>query len=166
MADATITVHFQQRAGAFDRIASLLRRRGFPITGITVERTHRQDIGRMTVGVGAREAIEQVRLHLAKLADVIDVRANSAESSVQREYALVRVGCDAAHQPEVQSALAPYTARVVAATPAGVVIEASGTRHSMDDLFADLAVFGIEESARTNVIALSHTAEGAGRPSA
>jgi acetolactate synthase-1/3 small subunit len=152
-----LTVHFQKRFGAFDRIASLLRRRGFPVSGMTVERTHRQDIGRMTVSVGSHETVEQVRRHLQKLPDVLEVNVHTAEDAVQREYALLRVHCAPTQEDTIRAVLERHGARLVATAKDHMVVEASGSKPSMDALFADLSPFGIEESARTNPIALSYT---------
>lgn len=160
MTDATVTVHFQQRFGAFDRISSLLRRRGFPIAGITVERTQRDDVGRMSVGVRGEAAIEQVRRHLEKLPDVLEVQVHLEGSSVRREYALVRLRRDPGREDAVLAVLAEHGARVVNSSATELVAEASGSHPAMDTLFAALAPYGIEECARTNTIALSHAANG------
>jgi acetolactate synthase-1/3 small subunit len=163
---ATLTVHFAQRHGAFDRITSLLRRRGFSLSGTTLERTHRDDVGRMTVVVTDQLAAEQVRRHLAKLADVLEVRLNPEEGAVQREYVLLRLRCTGPRRTELGELLDRHGARVLVATDDHVVIEASGRRAAIDVLFSDLEPFGIEESARTNAIAMSHGQDGGSRRSA
>jgi acetolactate synthase-1/3 small subunit len=151
---ATLTVHFVRRHGAFDRITSLLRRRGFPISGTTRERTQRHDIDRMTVVVGDERAAEQVRRHLAKLPDVIEVSRSHEEGAVQREYVLLRLRCSETRSSELEECLQRHGARVLTATGDHLVIEASGRRATIDDLFEDLQSYEIEESARTHPIAI------------
>jgi acetolactate synthase I/III small subunit len=163
MSETTLTVYFQQRFGAFDRIASLLRRRGFAVSGITLERTHRQDLGRLTLGIGVQETVEQVRRHLEKLPDVVEVTVHAAGDTLQREYALLRVHCESEQEGSLQRVLDRHGARAVGAEPGRLMVEASGTQSTMDALFADLTPFGIEESARTNPIALSYR-QAAGEP--
>jgi acetolactate synthase I/III small subunit len=165
MPNTTLTVYFHQRIGAFDRIASLLRRRGFPISGITLERTHRQDLGRLTVGISAEESVEQVQRHLEKLPDVAEVTVHSAGDALQREYALLRVHCETEQEGPIRQVLDRHGARSVGVESGDLMVEASGTESAMDALFADLAPFGIEESARTNPIALSYR-QAAGEPRA
>jgi acetolactate synthase-1/3 small subunit len=152
MTDRTLTVYFQQRLGAFDRITALLRRRSFPITGVTVARTHQNAIGRLTVAVGTPNAIEQVRRHLQRLPDVLEVQVHHEDACVQREYALIRVRRNVA----IGDVLQGQDARIVAEMPDEMVIEASGTHDAIDTLFATLEPFGIEESARTNPITISY----------
>ena len=154
MTDSTLTLHFTKRFGAADRIMSLLRRRGFPISGITLERTHQDEVGRMTVAVQNAAAVEQVSRHLRKLPDVLEVFAATDEDSVRREYTLARVRCTPQQRAEVVALLSAFEARVVSITAEQVVLEATGSGAKLDALFAELTPYGIEESARTSPVAL------------
>lgn len=156
MSDSTLTVHFTQRFGAVDRIISLLRRRGFPISGMTLERTHNPSIGRMTVVVEDQAAVEQVTRHLSKLPDVIDVSTGD-EEEMRREYALVRILCRPGQRAEVLALLSTVAGRAISMTTDHVVLEAAGSPGTLDRLFSALAPYGIEESARTNPMALRAT---------
>jgi acetolactate synthase-1/3 small subunit len=153
MPEPALTVLFSQRNGALDRIISLLRRRGFPIDGVTVERTHRADIGRMTIVV-APEAAEQVSRHLRRLPDVLEVNQAGETDAVQREFALIRIRCAPAQRPEIMALLAAFDARAISVTADHMVIEAAGRGTTLDALCSELARYGIDEAARTNPIAL------------
>ena len=153
MPDATLTLLFTQRVGACDRIISLLRRRGFPISGITLERTHRPEIGRMTVAVTEPQAVAQVSRHLSRLPDVVEVMS-ADEDVVRREYALVRLRCSPEEQPEVLSLLSSFDARVLSTNEEHLLVEAAGRSDELDALFTELSLHGIEESARTSPISM------------
>src|SRR5436309_1872020 len=155
----TLTLRYTERFGAVDRILSILRRRGFPIGGLTLERTHQPDIGRMTVSVKTPEAVEQVQRHLSKLPDVLDVTLTGGDDAVRREYALARVRCAPAQRAEVMALLAAHDARAVTMTAEGVVVETAGSQASLDALFSALEPYGIEESARTSPIALRRSSQ-------
>lgn len=163
MHDSTLTVLFAERVGALDRIVSLLRRRGFPISGMSLERTHQSDIRRMSLGVHQSAALPQVQRHLARLPDVIDVTITDGEA-LHREYALLRVRCSAAERGEVLAILAAFDARALSISRDHVVVEASGFTQQIEALFTALSAYGIEESARTNPIALRRMSETAGDP--
>jgi acetolactate synthase-1/3 small subunit len=154
MNDATVTLSYTQSFGAADRIMSLLRRRGFPISGMTLERTHQPDVGRMTVSVGNPAAVQQVSRHLRKLPDVLSVNAGAQDDTVCREYALVRVHCDSEHQAGLIALLEVFEARVLNTSADGMVAEVSGNRSDIDTLFGFLEHYGIEEAARTNTMAI------------
>ena len=153
MAEPTLTVLFTQRVGALDRIISLLRRRGFPIAGMTLERTHRPGVGRMTVAIERPEAVPQVERHLSRLPDVVEV-AIGDQDAVRREYGLIRIRCSAEQRPEVLVLLNAFQTRVLSITPDHVLVEATGDGADLDALFAALTPYGIEDSARTNPIAM------------
>jgi acetolactate synthase-1/3 small subunit len=156
MPEPAITLHFTAgRYGALDRIVSLLRRRGFPIAGMTVERTHRPEVGRMTVVVEHPAAVEQVSRHLRKLPDVIEVSSASAENTIRRQYALLRIHCPPERREEVLALIQGYGARTVSANGQQLIVEAWGDEAELDGLFAELAPYGIEESARTGTVAMS-----------
>lgn len=157
MTDAAMTLLFSQRVGALDRIISLIRRRSFPIHGLSVERTQREDIGRMTVIVERRDALEQMRRQLIRLPDVLEVSMPEEDNSVRREYTMLRVRCAPEQRAEVNTLLTAFDARVVSTTEDYLVVEAAGDGGALDALHAELAPHGIEESARTSSIVLSRT---------
>ncbi len=153
MTHPALTVHFADRTGSADRILSLLRRRGFPLGGITLERTHEPGIRRMTVGVSQESAIPQVRRHLSRLPDVVSVQVADGEA-MHREYAMARVRCTPEQRAEIVSLLGAFGGRPLSFGADTVVLEATGFAQQLDALFAALQVYGIEESARTSPIAL------------
>jgi acetolactate synthase-1/3 small subunit len=161
MLESAVTITYRERTGAADRIFSLLRRRGFPLSGLTLERTHHEGIGRMSVSVTRQESVEQVVRHLERLPDVISARAVGEPHTVRREYALVRVRCAPEQRSELMALLAAFDARAVTMTSGYLVVEASGTGDAIDLLFGELEPYGIEESARTHPIALGRVGPGA-----
>lgn len=153
MTEAVMTVYFNQRFGAIDRIISMIRRRGFPIAGMTLERTHDPAVGRMTLVVEDDTMVEQVCRHLGKLPDVVEVSAGD-EDELRREYALVRIRCAPAQRAEVLALLTTFAGRAISMTTDHCVLEAAGSPATLNRLFAVLAPYGVEESARTNPMAL------------
>ena len=158
MSESVVTVHFTQRVGAVDRIISMLRRRGFPIAGMTLERTHNPEVGRMTIVVEQEDAAEQIRRHLNKIADVTQIGTGDNDA-VRREYALVRIRCAPQQRAEVVALLTTFAGRAISMTADQCVLEAAGSSSTLDRLFEVLQPYGIEESARTNPMALERTSE-------
>jgi acetolactate synthase-1/3 small subunit len=158
MAQPALTVHFTDRVGSLDRILSLLRRRGFPLSGITLERTHQPGVRRMTVGVNLESALPQVRRHLSRLPDVISVSVADA-TDMHREYAMARVRCKPNQRAEIFPLLDAFNARPLSVSAEHMLIEATGFGPQLDALFAALEIYGIEESARTSPMALRRQAE-------
>ncbi len=153
MSEATLTLRFSEGTGAVDRIIGLLRRRGFPIAGMTLERTHADGVGRMTVVVDGLNHIEQVTRHLRRLPDVLEV-TNAGAGTIQREFALARVHCVPDQRSELEAIIQHYGGRVISTGEEYLAVEASGRRDELDAMFSELMPYGIEESARTNPMAL------------
>lgn len=147
-----LTVLYATRPGATDRVMSLLRRRAFPIAGLTLERTRDSGVSRMTVTVERPDAVEQVRRHLRKLPDVLDV--SSCAPGTCREYALLRIRCADADRQVVARYLETAGGRIVSETPGHLVVEVAGTPAELDALIVELDRFGIDEMARTASVAL------------
>jgi acetolactate synthase-1/3 small subunit len=153
VSDSTLTLRFSEGTGAVDRIIGLLRRRGFPISGMTLERTHADGVGRMTVVVDGPDHIEQVTRHLRRLPDVLEVTTADA-GTIQREYALARVHCAPGRRSELEAVIERYGGRIISTGDDYLAVEASGGGDELDALFSELVPYGIEESARTNPMAL------------
>lgn len=152
MHETAITLCYCNRAGTLDRIIGLLRRRGFPIGGMTVERTHRADVNRMTITVERDEVVPQMCRHLERIPDVLEV--GRADGTLCREYALARISCGPAQRSEVMTILSAYHAHPLAIGADHLVIEVTGFRDHLDALFAALTAYGVDDVARTYPMAL------------
>jgi acetolactate synthase I/III small subunit len=153
VSESTLTLRFAEGTGAVDRIIGLLRRRGFPIAGMTLERTHADGVGRMTVVVDGQDHIEQVTRHLRRLPDVLEV-TNAGAGTIQREYAMARVHCTPSQRSDLEAVIQQYGGRIIFTGDTYLAVEASGRRDELDAMFSELVPYGIEESARTNPMAL------------
>jgi acetolactate synthase-1/3 small subunit len=158
MPEATthLAVRFHNRIGTVDRIISLLRRRGFPISGITLERTNQPHIGRMTVAIRAENGVaHQVVRHLRRLPDVATIEMlHNSRPVIEREYLLARIRCDPHQQTALQRELEAIGVRVVAHESSRMVLEAVGSPETLDTIVNTLAAYEIEDLARSGTIAM------------
>ena len=91
----TVVALVENEPGVLNRIASLFRRRAFNIDSLTVGRTHKAHISRMTIRVDAGpEYARKIATNLQKLVNVIDVRIIDNEPHVERDLALIKVRND------------------------------------------------------------------------
>src|SRR5947209_7213321 len=89
----TLIVYVEDQPGTLNRIVSLFRRRGFNIESLTVGRSEREGISRITVVVRADdETARRLEANLYKLVNVLSVEDVTHAPSVTREMALVKVG--------------------------------------------------------------------------
>lgn len=152
----TVSALVENKPGVLNRVASLFRRRAFNIDSLTVGRTHRPYISRMTIVVDPERANgSRIAANLRKLVDVVEVSVTSTEPHVSRDLVLVKVQTD---EPDKRNALTVicdrYPARIVDYGPQVAIVELTAPEEVIDQLLAELEPLGIVEMVRTGVVAM------------
>ena len=84
----TFLAYLEDKPGVLNRVTSLFRRRSFNIESLTVGRTERPDVSRMTLVVRADDdAARRLEAHLWKLVNVLQVDEVSNAPAIVRELA-------------------------------------------------------------------------------
>lgn len=146
----------EDKPGVLNRIASMFRRRGFNIESIAVGSSETPGLSRMTIVVSGESAeIEQVRKQLGKIIEVVKIAEISAENSVTRELALIKVKVDSANRGEIMQFANIFRANIIDVTPDSLTMEVTGDKEKLDSLIGLCQTFGILELARTGCVALA-----------
>src|SRR3954466_5499805 len=88
----TYVVYVENKPGVLTRVASLFRRRAFNIDSLTVGRTEKPEVSRMTITVDSDYAqARRTEANLYKLVNVIRVHNITNESSIIRDLAMIKV---------------------------------------------------------------------------
>ncbi len=155
-----LAVLVENHPGVLARVAGLIRRRGFNIESLAVGVTENPAISRMTLVVEGDEAtLDQVSKQLDKLIEVIQVADLDAEHSVAREMALIKVSVDPERRPQVLQLASVFRASVVDVGHEAVILEVTGTHDKVEALISVAQEFGVQEVARTGIIALARGAQ-------
>lgn len=146
----------ENKPGVLNRVASLFRRRNFNMDSLTVGRTHRPYISRMTITVdSARLDPKRIAFNLFKLINVIDVCVVSEEPHVSRDLALIKVRAnDAASRNNLTEVCERYPARIVDIGPEVAILEISGQEELVEEFIEAVTPLGIVEMVRTGVVAM------------
>ncbi len=156
----TFIAYVEDLPGVLNRVTSLFRRRNYNIVSLTVGRTERPGVSRMTVVIEADDdAARRIEANLYKLVNVLFVEDTSHAATMSRELALVKVRADANTRGEVMRLCDVFRARVVDVGPEALVAEITGTEDKIDGLVDVLKPFGIVEMVRTGVVAMVRSAE-------
>ncbi|CAM3434944.1 acetolactate synthase small subunit [Hydrogenibacillus schlegelii] len=147
----------RDQAGVLNRISGLFLRRGYNIDSITVGKSERPGLSRMTIvlDVEDEKAAEQVKKQLNKQIDVIKVVDLTHRSVVARELALIRVNATMAERAEIDHIIQPFRARILDVGRASVTVEVTGSSEKIDALIELLRPYGIKELARTGLTAFA-----------
>lgn len=156
----TFIVHVENKPGVLTRVASLFRRRAFNIDSLTVGRTEKPDVSRMTIVVDTdNEGAKRVIANLYKLVNVLHVEEITAGSSIVRDLAMIKVACSHEMRPQVLVLASVFRGRVVDVATDSVTIELTGTEDKIDGMIDVLQPFGILEMVRTGVVAMKRGAK-------
>ncbi len=152
----TLIALVEDKPGVLNRMASLFRRRSFNIESIAVGRSEVPNISRTTIVVdGTTTSVEQVRKQLDKVVDVVRVVELSAEDTISRELALVKVKANSATRSEIMQIVDIFRANIVDVGSDSLTVEVTGDENKINSLLTLLQGFGIRELARTGRIAMT-----------
>ena len=158
----TFVAYVEDLPGVLNRVSSLFRRRGFNIASLTVGRTDRQGVSRMTIMLEADDdTARRLEANLYKLVNMLLVQDLTHEAAVARDLMLVKVRADLTNRAQVMQLVEVFRARVVDVAPTTLMIEATGAGEKLEGFLEVLRPFGIVEMVRTGGIAMTRGAESA-----
>jgi acetolactate synthase-1/3 small subunit len=150
-----LSVLVDNKPGVLQRVASMIRRRGFNIDSLSVGPTDDDTISRMTITVHVgRQQAEQATKQLAKLIDVITIDDITGLRNVAHELVLIRMQAPPGERTELLNLVDIFRGRVVDVAPSSVIIEVTGSAEKIDNFIELMRPYGIKELARSGVVAL------------
>jgi len=151
----TFVVYVENKPGVLTRVASLFRRRGYNIDSLTVGRTEKPDVSRMTIALEAdNDQARRIEANLYKLVNVILVENITAEPAIVRDLAMIKVAAPHDARSHVLELASVFRARVIDVAPESLTIEITGTEDKIDGLIEVLRPFGVLEMVRTGIVAM------------
>jgi acetolactate synthase-1/3 small subunit len=151
----TMIAWVEDKPGVLNRVSGLFGRRNFNIESLTVGHTEKPGVSRMTFVVkGTERDIQQVKMQLYKLINVLEVQDLTHEPHVEYEMALVRVKANSKTRGEIMQLVTIYRANIVDVDIASVIIRIVAKEDRVDALLRLLEQFGIEEMVRTGRVAM------------
>ena len=163
----TFVVYVENKPGVLTRVASLFRRRAFNIDSLTVGRTEKPEVSRMTITVEADpDQARRIEANLYKLVNVLLVDNITREASIARDLAMIKVAAPQDVRQHVLELAKVFRARVVDVAPESLTIEITGTEDKIDSLVEVLRPYGVLEMVRTGIVAMRRGRRSLGAPQA
>ena len=151
----TYVVYVENKPGVLTRVASLFRRRAFNIDSLTVGRTEKPEVSRMTITVDAdRDQSRRIEANLYKLVNVLLVENITNEPAIVRDLAMIKVAATHEAHSHVLELASVFRARVVDVAPESLIIEITGDEDKIDGLLEVLRPYGLLEMVRTGIVAM------------
>jgi acetolactate synthase-1/3 small subunit len=134
----------ENKPGVLNRVVSLFRRRNFNVDSLTVGRTMKDHISRITM------VIDSERIN-----PVIDVKLISEEPHVERDMALIKVRTDDTDSYNAVAEICErYPARIIDMGQQVAIIEITARADMVEEFLARLKPVGVLEVVRTGIIAM------------
>jgi acetolactate synthase-1/3 small subunit len=151
----TLVVHVENKPGVLTRVASLFRRRAFNIDSLTVGRTEKPEVSRMTITVDADDdQARRIEASLYKLVNVLLVENLTNQRAIVRDLAMIKVAAKHEERSHLLQLVGVFRARVVDVAPESLTIEITGAEEKIDGLLEALEPFGVLEMVRTGIVAM------------
>ena len=151
----TLIALVEDKPGVLNRVASLFRRRAFNIDSLTVGRTDRPGISRMTIVMDSdNTSAERVSSYLYKLINVIHIEDVTNRPSVSRDLAMIKVSVTAANRTEIIQLVDVFRARIVDVANDSLIIEITGDEEKINGFVEVLRPYGIVEMVRTGIVSM------------
>jgi len=151
----TYVVYVENKPGVLTRVASLFRRRAFNIDSLTVGRTEKPEVSRMTITVDAdHDQARRIEANLYKLVNVLLVENITNQPAIVRDLAMIKVAATHEARSHVLELASVFRARVVDVAPESLTIEITGAEDKIDGLLEVLRPYGVLEMVRTGIVAM------------
>ena len=142
--------------GVLANVAGMFAARGFNIDSLVVGRTENQDLSRMTIVVNADDnTVEQVRKQLSKLVPIVSLHDFQGTAYVESDLMLLTVTACPEKRGEIIQLVNVFEGKVADVSPITMMIELSGSEEKLERFVELMRPYGIEELARTGVIAMA-----------
>jgi acetolactate synthase-1/3 small subunit len=131
----TFVAYVEDLPGVLTRVASLFRRLNINIHSLSVGRSERQGLSRLTlVCEASAEGGDRIRASLYKLENVLDVDDIAQAPSVTRELALIKVSATPQSRSQIFELVEVFRARIVDLTSESLMIEMTGVESKIEGL--------------------------------
>ena len=157
----TLVVYVENKPGVLSRVVSLFRRRNFNIDSLTVGRTEKPDVSRMTIVVeGDGDQVRRIVANVYKLVNVLLVDDVTGKPALVRDLALIKVSALQETRSQILDIAQVFKARVLDIAIDSITVEMTGGEEKVDRLLEILKPFGLLEVVRTGAVAMRRGGKG------
>jgi acetolactate synthase I/III small subunit len=155
----------QNQPGVLSHIAGMFAARGYNIDSLVVGRTEDAQFSRMVLVTSGNElTLEQIRKQLGKIVAVVKVRDLTEQDYIERDLLLIKVHCLPEHRADLKNIADIFRANIVDLGPNAAIIQLTGTEQKVEAFIELCRPYGIQQAARTGLIAVQRASQPENRP--
>ena len=152
----TVSVYTENNIGILNRLSAIFLKRHINIESMTVSKSEIEHVHRFTFVVIVPEIlIKKVVGQLEKQIEVIGAYYHTEDEIVYQETALFKISTEHLYNEKIQKKLKFRRAQIVTITERWFVIEASGLKEDIDNMYEKLKPYGLMQFVRSGRIAIS-----------
>lgn len=153
--ERAIAVIVNNRPDVLARIAGTFSARGFNIESISANITRDPAITKIIITtLTTPDTITKVIKQLNRLVDVLEVKRLRRPDALRREMIIARVPRTKERQAAIQELVETRGGKVVNEESGTVILEFTGDKEALEGILTRLEALGMEDFARSGVIAL------------
>ena len=153
----TISIYTENSVGLLNRISAIFQKRHINIISITSSASEIKNVSRFVIVVNlSKEVVKKVVYQIEKQIEVIKAFFHTDEETIFQESALYKVASKSLFEERhIQNIIKNSHAKIVTVNTEFFVIEKTGFRHETEQLYKDLAPYGLLQFVRSGRISVS-----------
>lgn len=153
----TISVYTENNIGLLNRISAIFLKRHINIESLTVSGSEIEHVHRFVIVIESDEkSVKKLVGQIEKQIEVIKAYYHLDEETIYQESALFKIKSSLLFdERQIQNIIKKSNSNIVTVSRDFFVIEKSGRRPEIDELYEELAPFGIMQFVRSGRISVS-----------
>jgi acetolactate synthase-1/3 small subunit len=153
----TLSIFSENHIGILNQITIILTRRQINIESITASESAVGGVHLLTMVIRTTpEMVRRVSKQIGKLVDVLKVFVHTTEEIIYQEIALFKVATRGLMSGNsIDHFVRRHNARIAEVTPEFIVLEKTGHKNEINELFRELEPFGLLQFARSGRVAVT-----------
>lgn len=153
----TISLFSEDHIGILNQITIILTRRQINIESITASESAVKGVQLLTLVIKTTpEMVSKVARQMEKLVEVLKVFVHSSDEIIYQEIALLKVSTKGLLSGNViYNVVKTHNARILEVNPEYIVLEKTGHKTEINELFNHLEPYGVLQFARSGRVAIT-----------
>ena len=153
----TVSIYTENNIGLLNRISAIFQRRHINIESLNSSMTEIKDVSRWTIVVSDTEkSIKKIIGQINKQVEVIKAYYHTDEETIYQESCLFKIKSSLLFdERKIQNIIKESNAIIVTVNTEFFVLEKSGRRKELDELYKKLSSYGIMQFVRSGRIAVT-----------
>ncbi|GAA3512032.1 acetolactate synthase small subunit [Aquimarina addita] len=153
----TISVYTENNIGLLNRISAIFLKRHINLDSMTASVSEIKDVFRFTIVVKiTEEQVKKLVGQIEKQIEVIKAFYHTNEQTIYQETALFKIDSKLLFEErQIQNVIKDNNANIVTVTPEFFVLEKTGRRGEVEELYNALEPYGLMQFVRSGRIAVT-----------